>query len=114
MSLSQAERTILELATEDFYGLWEVRWEIERLFPAAELDEVLARSREVVLHLLRRGWIDVFSGELKGNDMLPVDEAALAEVLGSPESWEQLSPDKPQLAIAATDAGERAYSESGK
>jgi len=114
MSLSQAERDILELSTEDYYGLWEVRWEIERLFPNARGDEVLERSRRAVQTLLRLGLIAVFSGEMKDNDMLPVDDVRLQEILTSAQSWDQPSPGNEQLAIAATEAGERAYLEGSR
>ena len=57
--MKAAEREVLELAVEDYQGLWEVRSQVEGATGrhGREVREIVARA---VGDLLERGWVRLF------------------------------------------------------
>ncbi len=107
MILRAIEHEILSLATEDYQGLWEIRSQVEQLWPAPGLD-VRERLAKATLSLLERGWVEIFEGPLDGRATALPREAAKA-ILPGTTAWDLPQEGSRDLWIAATDAGDRAY-----
>ena len=106
----RAFREILSLATEDYCGLWEVRWRLQTIFPGIEDSTIRGLAADTVSELFQRGWIGVFTGSNLGtNDVRPVTGDEAARVLREPASWDDPTDATKTLMIAATAEGEAAY-----
>lgn len=100
---------ILELATDDYHGLYELVRARARPsdddFEAAKTETLLA-----VTSLLHDGLISVYrrDGTFADERLLPRTEAF--EVLREPRSWRAYqSHDETQIVIASTPLGDRSY-----
>ena len=107
MNLQPIEHEILSLATEDYQALWEIRSQVEQLWPALGQD-VKEAVTQAVLNLLERGWIEIFEGLLDGRPPALARDLA-KETLRGATVWDLPQADSRDLWIAATDAGEQAY-----
>jgi len=106
MSSQAIEREILSLATEDYQALWEIRSQVEQLWPAL-YDDAKEAVTQATLKLLARGWVEIFEGLLDDRaNALPQDVAK--EVLRDATAWDLPREGSRDLWIAATKAGERA------
>ena len=86
MNLQAIEHEILSLATEDYQGLWEIRSQVEQLWPALGQD-VKKTVTQAALNLLERGWVEIFEGVLDGRaTSLPQDVAK--ETLRGATAWD--------------------------
>jgi hypothetical protein len=107
MNLQPIEHEILSLATEDYQALWEIRSQVEQLWPARDHD-VKEAVTQAALNLLERGWVEIFEGLLDGRaNALPQDLAK--ETLRSATAWELPQEGSRDLWIASTDTSEQAY-----
>ncbi len=107
MNLQAIEHEILSLATEDYQGLWEIRSQVEQLWPALGQD-VKKTVTQAALNLLERGWVEIFEGVLDGRaTALPQDVAK--KILRGATAWDLPQEGERDLWIASTDAGEQAY-----
>lgn len=109
MSRKRALREILSLATEDYYGLWEVRRRLHAIFPGLEDSAIRQLAANTVGELLERGWVGLFTGTLRTNDVRRLAREELASILGESTSWDEPRNDEENLMIAATPEGEAAY-----
>lgn len=107
MSMQPIEHEILSLATEDYQALWEIRSQVEQLWPALGQD-VKEAVTQAALNLLERGWVEIFEGLLDGRPTALARDLA-KEALRSPTAWDLPQEGMRDLWIASTDTGERAY-----
>lgn len=109
MSVKAAEREILELATEDYQGLWEIRSQVEQSLNLMEpvLRQTMVRA---VRDLLKRGWVQLYRASPEAwNNATALGPPEVAAILDDVRSWDLPAGDADHLLIAATLEGERAY-----
>jgi hypothetical protein len=109
MNRTTGKREILEMATEDFCGLWEIIWRLRDLFPQCLTSELRNKAESAVRELSAKGLIELYrrvgvSGEEK---LIPIDE--VDRVLSDTASWEEPSKAAVQMLLATTAKGERVY-----
>jgi hypothetical protein len=109
MTLTTVHRAILDLLVEDSYGLWEIVWRLQDLFPERSTAEVTSAAREGVQELLDAGLISVWRLQEVGGEELPVPEGEIGSELAKESNWIGPQDNGSQIRILATEAGERAY-----
>lgn len=109
MNPATVEREILDMATEDFCGLWEIIWRLRDLSPRGLTLELRNKAESAVRELLAKGWIELYrcAGVSVEEKLIPIDE--LDRVLSEPASWKEPSKGSVQFLLAATPRGERVY-----
>ena len=93
----------MDLATEDYYGLWELEWRFRDLGSG----EPRNGARKVLGDLVIRQFVEVFEKTSDGYELLP--EAEAMDLIAKDEVWEPGS----TVWIAASEEGDRAYFEAG-
>ena len=104
-----AEIWILELAVDDYIGLWEILWRARALDESAADEELFSRALSGVDALLENELLivsegTVFSGEQR--------ELSQREGLSAVRDWKHWTPPERganHLRVAATEKGRRAY-----
>lgn len=105
--MTPEERAILDLATEDAYGLWEILPAIAALGPAADLSDVRNRTRRTVQALVSRGWLRVeLTAQDQTKEIHPGPE--LENILADPAFWAAQGTGT-EVRVVATEEGEAAY-----
>lgn len=109
MPLSPVEIAVLDAATEDYTGLWEILWEVRRVLPGAREDEILQVAQATVRTMLSKGWLATYRrvGAAGSESPLPVDDVDTA--IRDSASWQEPGPHSQQILVASTDEGDRAY-----
>lgn len=107
-ALTSAEHAVLDLATEDNFGLWDVLWYLRG---SLRLDEARARDAaiEAVTTLRERGLVELFTSAAPGAPDLPVAATGEAVELASRELWRRPAEYGREVLVGVTDAGERAF-----
>ena len=102
--LSNAEHAVLDLATEEVFGLWDVLWYLRA---SLDLDEGPARAVavEAVSALRERGLVELFTSDAPGAPEVP--GAALD--VAAREVWRRPAEDGPEVLVGATEEGERVF-----
>jgi hypothetical protein len=111
--LPTAERAwsiALRGATEDYFGLHEVLWELNAEFPEALESTKLQVAIAAVERLLQDGLVDVYAATWARDAFAPVPRSQVVDLLRQARSWQ---PEEEYLCIAATDAGMTTYSHFG-
>jgi len=106
---TRALREILSLATEDYYGLWEVRGLLRKISPGIEDSTIRQLAADTVGELFERGWVGLFTGNLGTNDVRPVTREDVARILREAVSWDPPTDAAENLAIASTPEGDAVY-----
>ena len=99
--MTELENELLDLLTEDYYGLWEVE---------VQLPVGRDRVRETIASLLHQGLAEWFVRE--DDAAVAVALSELAEPLPNleePTAWAVPAKRERQYLLAATEAGEDAY-----
>jgi hypothetical protein len=109
MTVSDARRTVLWLAIEDFSGLWEVIWEFRALFPEADEAELKRRAVGDVSDLLLKGLIELYRCEEPYGKLEKISESEASTVLADMAAWREPEKDGISVRMGATSAGEEAY-----
>jgi hypothetical protein len=111
--LSRAHLAILDLAVEDWYGLWEIAGHV----PDHEPSSATALPREELVRALR----ELLAGGLvelavrSGPDSEPhVTDMSSAPDLDQAKLWQVPTVSGPQYLVGATPARERVYREARK
>jgi hypothetical protein len=105
--LSDLEREVWTMATEDMYGLYEIVWTLNELHPDVPKEEKVAVGREVIRGFLGRQLIALHRLEWhppREVGAIPSDE--VEAVLEDPSSWE---PGQEYIGFVATAEGMRQY-----
>ena len=103
-----ARRTILELAVEDEYGLWELVWRLKTSDPSYTDENVVKLASATVTSLLGDGLVRLYVRK-SGESAVPVHDDDALSVLGIPLNWTEPAEGGAAVLIAATPSGEVAY-----
>ena len=100
MTGTEIEREVLELAEEDFYGVWEVGWRLRTAFGInpTEEPEVAAGAIE---SLRKQRLIEIYVREWVDDEPLPIGSTGRTIDLGDPRAWRPPSHGEPQFLIGA-------------
>ncbi len=106
--LSNAEHAVLDLATEDVFGLWDVLWYLRA---ALGLEEAPARevAVEAVRSLRDRGLVELFTSDAPGAPDVPVAAGGAVVDVASREVWRRPAEGGPEVLVGATEAGARVF-----
>ena len=110
MKATEIQRRILDLATEDFYGLWEIPAVVKEILP--DLDEEHARdlSEKTVLELVDRHLIKIYRGTRFAGEERALSLDEIQSALADANNWRgDLSTLKEHVRFGATEIGEREY-----
>jgi hypothetical protein len=101
----------LSLATEDYFGLYELIWGLNARFPDASIDEKLNAAQAALAELLSQGLVEVYFARSSPSEYIPLDPKRAPTLIADPDSWRSPSQvlDGTFYAFCATPAGERAY-----
>jgi len=89
---------VLELLSDDWYGLWEVYW---------QLDCNAYTTREVLKKLLKKGLIE--AAEMDGNRINKVETANAISVFESETAFETQDPTRKHWVVGITEDGMKKY-----
>lgn len=109
MDAVTAQNETLELAVEDFYGLWEIIWRFRALSPHSTDPELRTHAENAVRTLLAGGLVALFRRSKVGGEESPVDQNEIEAALSDQSNWDEPKPDSVQMLVGATSLGERVY-----
>jgi hypothetical protein len=109
MDQTELRNQILSLAVEDYFGLYEIIWQMNEKWSDLEETEKIRYARNQVKSLLQNELIQLFRIEIKGKNPTIIPSKDTHFVLGKSESWQ---PGTSFIGFAATDKGEKAYFQS--
>jgi hypothetical protein len=107
----EAFAVALSDACEDFYGLYELSWEFNGRFTAANEVERLAAAQAAVMRLVREGLATIFRTRWMTEVYDELGAEAAAQLLADPASWRSPadSPDASYYCFTSTPAGDACY-----
>ena len=101
---------ILDLAVDDFTGLWELVWRADTVFASVAPTERLRMLQAEVTALVEGRFLDVFEGTRFGGDEQTVAPSTAVILLAEPKSWEPPPVGaRMHYRIAATPKGRASY-----
>lgn len=100
---------ILDLAVDDYTGLWEIRWRANALMPQASAEETYGAALAGTRELISCGFLSAFRGTRFPGDEVALSATEAAAVLEDPHSWDPPIRSGPHVRVAATEAGGRTY-----
>ena len=110
MNAPGLQRSILELATEDFVGLWETLPVAREICQCLAERELRARVSMALLHLMQEGLVEFFAGAHFSGEQAPLSPEAVERELSDPRNWDaQLPPTERHLRFVATELGRDRY-----
>lgn len=100
--MNPVEREILELAEEDFYGVWEVGW---RLVTALGVDPSSdpRSAADAVASLRREGHVEIYVREWTDDEPRPLAASGRSIDLREASAWLEPQPGQPQFLIGVGD-----------
>lgn len=110
MNRISAEHLVLDLAMDDYTGLWEIAWGIEASPPKVDMSAAVELAKSAVHALLERGYIEIYEGSKFNGDEHRISQSDRRAVLATEAYWNPpLAADFPHVRVGATEAGEHAY-----
>jgi hypothetical protein len=110
MKASEIQRRILSLATEDFYGLWEIPSLVKDVFPQLNEQDVRELAETVLRELMDRHLIRLYRGMRFAGEERALAREESESALADANNWIiDASAEKENVRIAATEMGEREY-----
>jgi len=110
MKTEDVEKILLSTASEDWTGLYEAIWELNRLYPDETLGRKYDAAARALLNLHNKGWIcfEKASTTKPGKPIAAISGQDVAEMLSHPVSW---YPDYDGMVIvfSCTDSGIEKY-----
>ena len=100
MTFSNIAREVLELAEEDYYGLWEIGWHVRTVLGLDPTIEPSALATAIEA-MLSGGLIDIFVREWSDDDPLPIRSTGHSVNLRDPMSWSVPERGAPQFLVGA-------------
>ena len=112
-TLSAETNAILWASIEDYFGLWEVVWEL-RSEPLNVPDkDCLESAQQIVRGLLGKRWVKLYGRRGVTFKEEPLPEEEWATILADNAAWsEPENANALAVLIASTDEGEAAYQAS--
>jgi hypothetical protein len=109
MTPTELRRALLDLAVDDYTGLWEVLWLCQGKLPDADLQQTLVLARCLVKEMLRDGSLQLYLGSSFTGDERQVLGDDRSHLLESDIYWNEPLAEYPHLRVVATEQGEREY-----
>lgn len=109
MKRTESRRTILELASEDYIGLWEVRWAIQQAQSDAPESSLFTDARALIREMIEDGALMLYSGTHFAGEESVVPQEEVSSLLEVELYWNEPISDHPQLRVVATERGEGEY-----
>ena len=96
-------KMILDLAEDDYIGLWEFVWRANTLEAPRPLAARIAEIRPILDRLIKEGMVDVYVGTRFNGDerRIPADGASM--FLDAPSNWVQPVDGRDHARVVATD-----------
>lgn len=106
------KRSILDMAVDDFTGLWEIAWRARSLMPEAGEEEIQLTATQQARDLVEQDLLALFRGvSFTGEEVQLSRDESLTAVSDRGE-WAPPEAGAVHLRVAATEAGEKAYQRS--
>ena len=93
IDINRLRQSILEDGAEDYTGLYEIIWSLNTHYPEVDRATKVSASRPILLDLLRRGEVILFTTRWASSQYDPVPSDKAVELATSPKSWEDPSGD---------------------
>jgi len=88
MKRTEIRDAVLELASDDYVGLWEIAWRLNTLFPNESPSERQDMAGDVTSELLRDGRLTAFRGATFDGDVTPIATDQAVRELETESAWE--------------------------
>ena len=113
MIISEIEKKVLDITTEDFCGLWEILSIVELFYQNESLENLKVHVEALVRSLTERELVKFYRGTVFSGEQLAMDSVAeINEVFSKLDNWNpNLGVSREHVRIAATDYGEQIYCE---
>ena len=106
----QRRNTVLDLATEDAYGLWEIVGAFKIDFPNLDDEAALNIARETVHAMIDENLIELYVCKPSSEVIEPAVSAERAiAIINDVKNWHVPQPGEKQFRLASTKRGDRAY-----
>ena len=110
MNGMEIQRRILSLATEDFYGLWEIPSVVRDVFPQLNERDAMDLAKRVLRELIDRHLIRVYLGTRFVGEERALAREESESALADAKNWTvESSSEGENVRIAATEMGDREY-----
>jgi hypothetical protein len=107
--VSAIRQEILDLASDDYVGLWEVLWVIQRHFPEDTPVSVREKAQQLLLDLLRERLLQLYEGARFDGDEKMIARDDQNDLLNVGTYWNEPLGEIKHLRVVATEQGENAY-----
>src|SRR5687767_1449108 len=87
MNINPAEKKILELVEEDFFGLWEILAAVMDCYPDLDLEGQREVAKSASQKLLNEKQIGVYEADFVNNTFSKVDRVFADSILSSDAAW---------------------------
>lgn len=105
MTPKQVRMMVLELAVEDFIGLWEIVWRAQTIDQATGSKTPESELRSEVLRLLSAGLVALYDGIRFNGDEVELNADMAHLVLADPSNWLPAESGRRHYRLAATKKG---------
>ena len=111
MTVTREEMTLLDLATGDYYNIWEAACQLAKTSISETYDVSVARARRVLLSMQSKGLIKFYKYSCQRRDH---QEIAADEVTAALDQYMNWDPDDVnnlqfQIKFSSTESGNTAY-----
>lgn len=86
--MTDLDAMILDLANDDYTGLWEFIWQAEAARDGIRRDEIRATLGLAIERLILAGKLEIFRGVSFTGEEQPISGNQAHSVLANPRSWE--------------------------
>jgi hypothetical protein len=102
---------IMDLGTEDYYGLYEVIWALNNSHRGVSSEATLSMAKLSMASLLNRGHVKLYRTVWLNDTHEPLSDAEADSVIRRSSSWAEPAAEGAgeYYCFAATAAGEKAY-----
>ena len=108
MNLAALRRAILDLAVDDYTGLWEVLWLLQGIVRDTS-EQTTTLGRRLVSEMMKDGSLQLYLGRSFTGDEHQVLGDDRNRLLESDTYWNEPLAEYPHLRVVATEQGEREY-----
>lgn len=101
---------MLDLATDDLIGLWEILPSAREIWSGASDEELRARISAALLELVRMGLVEFYMGRDFSGEHVHLSEDAITRELSEPRNWDGgLPTTERHVRFGATELGQERY-----
>ena len=113
MNLTNLQFEIIELSTEDNYGLWELLESYSKKSPELEEKEIINKCALDIKHLYKNKLVELYEGKNLSECNVVEEKIAVEDILNSSDNFKQpTNRTSTVYSIAATELGEKLYNET--